>query len=131
MPAFLIDEDMPRSTAPALLDAGYDVADVRDVGLSGRTDHDVFRYAQTANATIISRDLDFANILSFPLGTHHGILVVRLPNEVHPRQVNAEVLRALTELGESTYRASSSSSSPDVPVFVDWPNSQEGSLTTQ
>ncbi|MEW6276135.1 MAG: DUF5615 family PIN-like protein [Bacillota bacterium] len=30
---FLIDEDLPRSTAKALTAAGYDACDVRDIGL--------------------------------------------------------------------------------------------------
>lgn len=32
---FLTDEDVPRSTARVLRDAGFDAIDVRDVGLQG------------------------------------------------------------------------------------------------
>jgi len=35
---FLVDEDMPRSTARTLREAGYVADDARDVGLRGRTD---------------------------------------------------------------------------------------------
>jgi len=33
---FLIDEDLPRSTAKLLREAGFESFDVRDVGLKGR-----------------------------------------------------------------------------------------------
>jgi len=42
---FLVDEDMPRSTAVALRTAGYTADDVRDVGLRGQRDADIFAHA--------------------------------------------------------------------------------------
>ena len=35
---FVVDDDMPRSTAPALRQAGGPAEDVRDVGLAGHED---------------------------------------------------------------------------------------------
>jgi len=37
MPKFVIDEDMPRSTAKILRDCGYEADDIRDHGLRGIT----------------------------------------------------------------------------------------------
>jgi predicted nuclease of predicted toxin-antitoxin system len=93
---FLTDEDMPRSTAVVLRQAGYWATDVRDVGLRGHSDLAVFRYAQAHNATLISCDKGFSNIHQFPLGTHAGIVVVRIPDEVPVSQMNDELIRALT-----------------------------------
>ncbi len=59
---FLVDEDLPRSTARALRAQGYDAHDVRDVGLLGHPDQDVFTRAQALNAVILTADTDFANI---------------------------------------------------------------------
>lgn len=53
---FLIDEDLPRSTARALRAGGRDAVDVRDVGLRGHTDEEVFDYAQKRNAVPGSGD---------------------------------------------------------------------------
>lgn len=92
---FFTDEDMPRSTAVALRQAGYWATDVRDVGLRGHSDADVFQYAQTHNATLISCDKGFSNIYQFLLGTQAGIVVVRIPDEVPVAQMNDELLRAL------------------------------------
>jgi predicted nuclease of predicted toxin-antitoxin system len=95
---FLIDEDMPRSTAVVLRQAGHSVEDVRDVGLRGRSDQEVFQYAQGQGAIVLTADKGFSNIVRFPLGTHTGILVIRVPNELPTQTVNHEVLRALEDL---------------------------------
>jgi predicted nuclease of predicted toxin-antitoxin system len=95
---FVIDEDMPRSTAVVLRQAGHSAEDVRDVGLRGHSDEEVFEYAQTQGAILLTADKGFGNLLRFPLGTHAGILVVRMPNELPTQAVNQEVLRALEDL---------------------------------
>jgi len=96
--SFVVDEDMPRSTAVALKQAGFSAVDVRDVGLQGRPDAAVFAYAQTANSVIITADLGFASIVNFPPTSHNGIIVVRVPNSYSSESTNAEILRVLKEL---------------------------------
>ena len=92
---FLVDEDMPRSTAKALRQIGHIAEDVRDVGLRGHSDQEVFDYAQAQGATLVTSDKDFSNILRFPPGTHAGIIVVRVPGELPTSKVNQEMLNAL------------------------------------
>ncbi len=53
MPRFLIDEDMPRSTTKLLKDKGFDVLDVRDCGLRGKSDEEIFRFAQEEKTVIL------------------------------------------------------------------------------
>lgn len=101
MSRFLIDEDMPRSTAVVLRNAGYEVEDVRDVGLRGHSDADVFAYAQTHGAVLVSCDKGFANTLAYPIGSHAGIVVVRIPDEAPPAELNHELLSALAQLGDA------------------------------
>lgn len=43
MPKILVDEDLPRSTAQLLRSLGVDACDVRDVGLKGTPDAEVFK----------------------------------------------------------------------------------------
>lgn len=95
---FLIDEDMSRSTAVALRQAGYEAEDVRDIGLRGHSDQEVFERAQTQRAILVTADKGFANTLRFPLGTHSGIIVVRVPDVLPTWRVNEELLHALEEL---------------------------------
>jgi len=42
---FLVDEDLPRSTSRLLEKRGVEVLDVRDCGLKGKSDQEVFRFA--------------------------------------------------------------------------------------
>ena len=46
----------------------------------------------------MTADKGFANVVNFPPGTHAGIVVIRVPNELPTREVNAQLLRALTDL---------------------------------
>lgn len=89
---------MARSTTAALRDAGYVVEDARDVGLRGQSDERVFAYAQARQAILVTADKGFANTLTYPLGTHAGIVVVRIPAQLPTRIVNQELLRVLGAL---------------------------------
>lgn len=95
---FLVDEDMARSTTAALRDAGHSADDVRDVGLRGYSDPDVFAYAQAHQLILVTADKGFANTLTYPLGKHAGIVVVRVPDDLPTRIANHELLRTLEEL---------------------------------
>ncbi len=79
---------------------------MRDVGLRGRPDAEVFACAQRESRVLLSGDLGFANILHFPPGSHHGIVVARQPNEVPVVEVNASLAHALRDLGERDLRGS-------------------------
>jgi predicted nuclease of predicted toxin-antitoxin system len=46
MPKFVVDEDVPRSTSKILSSRGFKVLDVRDCGLRGKSDEEVFKFAQ-------------------------------------------------------------------------------------
>lgn len=95
MASFLVDEDLPRSLGRRLRDAGLIADDVRDVGLGGRPDDEVFAYAVANAHTLITGDLGFANIVKFPLGSHSGIVLTRFPNTVPAATLEERVVRAL------------------------------------
>jgi predicted nuclease of predicted toxin-antitoxin system len=98
MGRFLVDEDMPRSTSVVLREAGHEVEDVRDAGLRGCTDEEVIAYARARGAVLITADKGFANILRFPPGTHAGILVLRMPNELSVPELNRRLLQVLMRM---------------------------------
>jgi len=75
-----VDEDMHRSVAEPLKQLGHQVLDVRDHGLRGAADREIFAFAQQRKAVLLTADLGFANLLAFPMGSHHGIIVARFPN---------------------------------------------------
>ncbi|MBK9262569.1 MAG: DUF5615 family PIN-like protein [Polyangiaceae bacterium] len=101
---FLVDEDLPRSLARALRAGGFDAEDVRDVGLRGCSDAEVYRFAVTHQRAVITADLGFADVRTYPLGTHAGIIVTRYPNETPITDLNAAILNAIRSLLEDDLR---------------------------
>jgi predicted nuclease of predicted toxin-antitoxin system len=97
---FLVDENLPRSLAPALRAAGHYVDDVRDLGCRGSSDADIFECAQRARLTLLTRDVGFGNMARFPPGPHSGIVLIRLPNSMSALTVTERVLRALTGVSD-------------------------------
>ena len=97
---FLIDEDMPRSTAGALRSIGFECYDARDIGLRGADDQVIFEWAQKENCVILTEDLGFSNTLRFPLGSHKGIVIVRYPGEMSTETMNKILIDTLSPIQE-------------------------------
>lgn len=98
---FVIDEDMPRSTGAVLKRNGYDVLDVRDCGLRGKSDEEVFRFAQKEEAIFLTGDLGFGNPLHFPVSSHEGIVIAHFPNEMSTSEINNQIIKAFATLTDS------------------------------
>ena len=113
MARFLIDEDLPRSLARRLSEAGHDAEDVRDVGLRGESDKKVFNHAVKSGRALISGDLGFSKILDFPLGSHAGVVVVRIPNDVPAARVVELVVRAAGSQPSADFRGNLMIVEPD------------------
>ena len=75
-----LDENLPRSASTRLAALGLDVDTVVDEGLVGRSDADVWSAAQAEGRFLVTCDLDFSDARRFAPGTHHGLLLVRLPD---------------------------------------------------
>lgn len=75
---FLLDANIPFSAKDIFAETNYHVEHVRDVNLQHASDDDIIAYAKSSGAILISRDLDFANILKFPPQHYCGIIVMRL-----------------------------------------------------
>jgi predicted nuclease of predicted toxin-antitoxin system len=100
---FLIDEDIPRTTAKVLRDRGYEVVDVRDCGLRGEVDAEVFKFAQKENAVLLTGDLGFGNLLRFPVGKHSGVVIAHFPNEISTSELNSQIIKAFDALAEKDF----------------------------
>ncbi|MBI2621167.1 MAG: DUF5615 family PIN-like protein [Candidatus Levybacteria bacterium] len=99
----LIDEDLHKSLANVLSNLGFNVFDVRDHGLRGKADIEIFKFAKGNKAVLFSADLGFSNILNFPLGSHSGIVILRFPNELSTGYINKAVKSALSKLRKNDY----------------------------
>ena len=101
---FIIDEDMPRSLATVLKKEGYEVIDIRDVGLRGATDYDILNFSNERKGVIITADVGFAS-LSFKDSTIIiGFVLLRIPNEFTVQETIRLVLQAFKDLGEENIR---------------------------
>jgi len=92
MHKFVIDEDMPRSTAEFLRKHSYEALDIRDYGLRGSDDDVIYQFAQENESTLITGDMHFSNILRFPIGRHFGIVIVHFPNEISTNEINRQLI---------------------------------------
>lgn len=91
---FLADENVAPRVVHALRDHGYDVADVKERGLSGLTDQQVLQLAGRERRVVVTHDRDFAHALFRPPARHHGIVIIRFSNQ-SPQVVTARLLAAL------------------------------------
>lgn len=100
----VIDEDMPRSTARTLKAKGFEALDVRDCGLRGQSDEEVFKFAQREKAIILTGDMGFANLLRYPVGSHVGIVIAHFPNEMSTSELNGQITKAFSNLTETDFK---------------------------
>jgi len=103
---FVIDEDLPRSTAKILKAKGFEVYDIRDHGLRGRSDEEIPAFARQQEAVLVTGDLGFGNLLRFPIGSHDRILVAHFPDEISTAELNAQIVGALTILTQEELKGS-------------------------
>ena len=73
-----LDENLPLRLATPLRNLGHDVHTLHDESLSGHPDIEIGEAAQKESRFLITQDLDFSDLRQFALGSHYGILLVRL-----------------------------------------------------
>ena len=78
--ALLLDENVPLPLEAWLQERlpNSSVLHVLHAGLAGRPDAEVFRFAQAQGRVIITFDEDLADARMFPLGSHHGVIRLRI-----------------------------------------------------
>jgi predicted nuclease of predicted toxin-antitoxin system len=75
-----LDENISRSTQSRLAALGFDVDTVLEESLGGHPDAQVWAAAQAEGRLLITQDLDFSDARKFSPGSHHGLVLVRLPD---------------------------------------------------
>lgn len=96
---FKIDENLPAALKETMVGAGHHAETVLDEGLGGAADPVVFQRCQKEDLVILTLDLDFSNIQTYPPGSHQGIVVLRLRTQ-GAQAVTAAVKRFLSFMGE-------------------------------
>ena len=74
---FKLDENIPGEAVGLLREAGHDVRTILDQGLGGRSDNNVSRACRDEARVLVTLDLDFGDIRTYPPTDYAGIWVLR------------------------------------------------------
>ena len=100
MARFILDEDVPLSLAVALRRAGHDASHIQEVGLKGATDREVFDFARSRQAALVTADVELADARALHGELHYGLVLVRMPPEMPASTVIMETTRLLERIAE-------------------------------
>lgn len=78
---FKLDENVPLRLKPLISQEGHSVSDVYEERLQGKDDRALFETCRREELILITNDTDFENVQAYPLGTHAGIIVLRLKSQ--------------------------------------------------
>ncbi len=82
---FKIDENLHPDVASLLREHGHDVKSVWDQGLQGTPDANLAGVCRAEGRALITLDLDFADIRTYPPEDYHGLIVLRLADQARTR----------------------------------------------
>ncbi len=94
----LVDECVPDPTRIVLRQAGHKLITVEDLGQTGAANGEVLSRARQQRVVLVTVDRGFGNLRAFPLGTHQGIVVLKVPRPEDYRAVHRHLLDALTRI---------------------------------
>ena len=77
---FKLDENFGTRTYSLFESAGHDVKTVRQEGMQGVSDQELYEKCRAEARCLVTLDLDFADVIRFPPDQSEGIVVLRLPN---------------------------------------------------
>ncbi|HPA44944.1 MAG TPA: DUF5615 family PIN-like protein [bacterium] len=102
--SFFLDQNVPYAVKRFLREMreDWDVWHVRDLGLEGQPDDVLFRWAQEHSAVIVTFDEDFADSRLYALGTHHGVIRLRIWPTTTEEACSA-LQRLLQSVGDSRW----------------------------
>ena len=94
---FKLDENLPIQFKRLFTESGHDAATVIDEGIGGVTDSELASVCFTEERVLVTQDLDFADIRTYPPPKHPGIIVFRLATQARDDvlQVAATLIEAL------------------------------------
>lgn len=76
-----VDEDLPGQIADLLTQRGYDAATVVMQGWQGLSDEELWPRVQQEGRWLVTADKGFADLRTYPPGSHAGVLLLRLDEE--------------------------------------------------
>lgn len=94
-----IDENLPNSLVGILEDVGHGVSTVHDESLQGAMDAQIYTAVQEEQRALMTLDVGFADIRTYPPAEHAGIIVLRLEQQdkAHLESVTKRIAGMLTD----------------------------------
>ena len=90
---FKCDENLPRALPEFFVEHGFDAMSVQQQELSGIADRRLLEICVQESRVLVTLDLDFSDITSYPLDGHVGVIILRLRD-----QSRASVLEVAAKL---------------------------------
>ncbi len=78
---FLVDANLPLSTASLIQRCGCQATDVREAKMGMAEDSVIAQYAREQGFCLITRDKDFGDIRNYPPADYAGIVILELPDD--------------------------------------------------
>lgn len=78
-----LDENFPPAFLPLFQSEAIDASSVYLQNISGADDNLVFKICQEERRTLVTFDIDFANIIRYPTNNTAGIIVCRIRKKIN------------------------------------------------
>lgn len=95
-----LDSNIPYSSINIFKKFNHDVQHARNIGMANAVDNEILEYAIKHNQILVTKDLGFGNILDYPIKSHHGVVILRLPFYYTAKQINNALLEFLKSIEE-------------------------------
>lgn len=94
---FKVDENLSVELAELLSDLGHDAKTVNDQHLQGVNDRVLLERCDREQRTLVTLDIDFSDIRTYPPRDHEGIILLRVGNQSkkHVLEVFKRILRLI------------------------------------
>jgi len=97
---FFLDANIPYSSITIFKNFNYDAEHARNIGMGNSLDNEIIEYVIKHHQILVTKDLGFGNIMDYPIKSHHGVIILRLPFYYTAKQINNALLRFLKSVKE-------------------------------
>lgn len=102
----LADESLAGRTRRFLREAGHTVLTVSELHRIGATNGEIVSLATTHGAILVTEDRGVGDLRTFPLGSHHGVIVLKTPGAEPLDAVHRNLREALRTITPEQLRGS-------------------------